>query len=72
MTASMLLEDRSVIDVSGPEAGKFVHNLVTNDVMSLSPGQAKFAALLSPQGKIPAIFSSSVQQRIAILIARNS
>lgn len=56
MTASILLEDRSVIDVSGPEAGKFLHNLVTNDVMSLSPGQARFAALLSPQGKIQADF----------------
>ena len=56
MTAPIFLEDRSVIDVSGPEAGKFLHNLVTNDVLNLSPGQACFAALLSPQGKIQADF----------------
>lgn len=56
MTLSIFLEDRSVIDVSGPESGKFLHNLVTNNVISLSPGQACFAALLSPQGKIQADF----------------
>jgi folate-binding protein YgfZ len=56
MTTSILLEDRGVIEVSGTEAGKFLHNLVTNNVTNLSPGQACFAALLSPQGKIQADF----------------
>ena len=46
------LEDRGVIRVSGPEAGAFLQGLVTNDVAALPIGGARFAALLSPQGKI--------------------
>jgi len=52
MTVATLLDDRGVIEVSGEDAGKFLHNLVTNDVLSLEPGHARYAALLSPQGKI--------------------
>lgn len=73
MTTSILLEDRGVIEVSGTEAGKFLHNLVTNNVTNLSPGQACFAALLSPQGKFKQIFSSSCKQLKAIFwIAQNT
>lgn len=52
MTTAILLEDRGVIDVSGEDAARFLHNLVTNDILSLTAGQARFAALLTPQGKI--------------------
>lgn len=52
MSTAIVLADRGVIQVSGEEAGKFLHNLVTNDVASLRAGEARFAALLSPQGKI--------------------
>lgn len=52
MTAATLLDDRGVIEVSGEDAGKFLHGLVTNDILSLKPGDARYAALLSPQGKI--------------------
>jgi folate-binding protein YgfZ len=52
MTTAILLRDRGVIEVSGEDAAKFLHNLVTNDVASLKPGEARFAALLAPQGKI--------------------
>ena len=46
------LGDRGVLKVSGPEAGAFLQGLLTNDVMALQQGEARYAALLSPQGKI--------------------
>jgi folate-binding protein YgfZ len=52
MRNGVVLKDRGVVEVAGPDAGKFLHNLVTNDVASLAPGEARFAGLLSPQGKI--------------------
>lgn len=52
MTTAILLKDRGVIEVSGEDAAKFLHNLVTNDIASLKMGEARFAALLAPQGKI--------------------
>jgi hypothetical protein len=44
--------DRGVLRVSGHDRTAFLQGLVTNDVESLSRGQAVFAGLLSPQGKI--------------------
>ncbi|PPD42671.1 MAG: folate-binding protein [Methylocystis sp.] len=52
MTTAILLRDRGVIEVSGEDAAKFLHNLVTNDIASLKAGEARYAALLTPQGKI--------------------
>lgn len=49
---TILLDDRGVIEARGADAGKFLHGLVTNDILGLAPGDARFAALLSPQGKI--------------------
>src|ERR1700750_2903938 len=47
------LDDRAVIDISGPEARPFLQGLVTNDVVGgLAPGSGLYTALLSPQGKI--------------------
>lgn len=46
------LTDRAVIAVSGPEARAFLQGLVTNDVAKVAPGGARYAALLTPQGKI--------------------
>ena len=48
----MRLADRGVLKVGGPEAGAFLQGLVTSDVLALKPGEARYAALLSPQGKI--------------------
>ena len=47
-----MLPHRAVIRVSGQDARHFLHNLVTADVEVLSPGQATYAALLTPQGKM--------------------
>ncbi|TPJ49219.1 folate-binding protein YgfZ [Mesorhizobium sp. B2-7-1] len=46
------LKDRALISVSGPDAEHFLQNILTTDLDTLGPGQAKPGALLSPQGKI--------------------
>jgi folate-binding protein YgfZ len=47
-----LLEDRGIVRVSGEDATSFLQGLLTNDVEGLAPGEARYAALLTPQGKI--------------------
>jgi folate-binding protein YgfZ len=47
-----LLHDRGVVLVEGPEARTFLDGLVTCDIDRVAPGQARFGALLTPQGKI--------------------
>jgi folate-binding protein YgfZ len=47
-----LLTDRGVLRVSGEPARHFLHNLVTANIETLTPGHARYAALLTPQGKI--------------------
>ncbi|MBV9288873.1 MAG: folate-binding protein YgfZ [Hyphomicrobiales bacterium] len=47
-----LLSDRAVLRVSGEDAASFLQGLLTNDVEKLAPGEACYAALLTPQGKI--------------------
>ena len=46
------LPDRGVVKVSGEDARNFLNGLITTDVEQLTPGQARFGALLTPQGKI--------------------
>ncbi len=47
-----LLPDRGVVKVVGDDARRFLNGLVTNDMTNVTPGQPRFAALLTPQGKI--------------------
>jgi folate-binding protein YgfZ len=47
-----LLPDRGVVKVAGHDARKFLDGLVTSDVDKVAPGTPRFAALLTPQGKI--------------------
>jgi tRNA-modifying protein YgfZ len=51
-----LLPDRGVAKVAGDGARSFLHGLVTTDILNLTPGVARFCALLTPQGKIIADF----------------
>ncbi|HSU98729.1 MAG TPA: folate-binding protein [Roseiarcus sp.] len=51
-TKAAMLEDRGVLSVSGADATSFLQGLLTNDVERLEPGEARYAALLTPQGKI--------------------
>ncbi|MEI9406133.1 folate-binding protein YgfZ [Mesorhizobium argentiipisi] len=46
------LKDRALVSVSGPDAEHFLQNILTTDLDTLKPGEAKPGALLSPQGKI--------------------
>ena len=46
------LDDRGVLRVAGEEAAGFLQGLLTNDVEGLAVGAARYAALLTPQGKI--------------------
>jgi folate-binding protein YgfZ len=44
--------ERAVLGLEGAEAENFLHNLVTADVLGLAEGEARYTALLTPQGKI--------------------
>ena len=46
-----ILPDRGVLEVTGEDRVAFLQGLVSNDVALAAPGQAVFAALLTPQGK---------------------
>lgn len=50
----VLLPDRSVLAILGDDSESFLQNLLTQSVDGLAPGNARFAALLTPQGKIMA------------------
>jgi folate-binding protein YgfZ len=47
-----LLPDRGVVKVVGDDARHFLNGLVTSDMAKVAPGSPRFAALLTPQGKI--------------------
>src|SRR5215468_3148312 len=50
------LPDRGVVKVAGLDSRKFLNGLVTADLAKTAPGRPRFAALLTPQGKIIADF----------------
>lgn len=50
------LPDRGVVKLSGDGARGFLNNLVTSEIEQVRPGIGRFAALLTPQGKITADF----------------
>src|SRR5689334_8261534 len=47
-----LLPDRGAVKVAGDDARRFLAGLVTNDMAKVTPDSPRFAALLTPQGKI--------------------
>ena len=47
----VLLEDRGILAVSGPDRRPFLQGLVSNDVDKVSPSAARYAAFLTAQGK---------------------
>jgi folate-binding protein YgfZ len=46
------LPSRALIAVSGPDWRDFLQGLITQDVETLTPGEARFGALLTPQGRL--------------------
>jgi len=51
MKPAVILKDRGVLAVGGPECRPFLQSLVSNDIDTLAPHHAIYAALLTPQGK---------------------
>jgi folate-binding protein YgfZ len=47
-----LLPDRGVVKVDGEDARRFLNGLLTADIETATPAAPRFAALLTPQGKI--------------------
>ena len=47
-----LLPERGVVKVAGDDARHFLNGLASNDIGKVAPDRARFAALLTPQGKI--------------------
>ncbi|WP_337187731.1 folate-binding protein [Phenylobacterium sp.] len=46
------LDSRALIAVGGDDWRGFLNNLITQDVTGLAPGEARFGALLTPQGRL--------------------
>ena len=47
----IVLEDRGVLAIGGPDRASFLQGLVSNDAAKISPQRAIYAALLTAQGK---------------------
>ena len=52
MNKFVVLPDRAVLTVKGPDALEFLQGLITNDMAKIADQGALLAALLTPQGKI--------------------
>lgn len=52
MSVVARLNSRALVRVTGPDAIPFLHNLLTQDVETLKPGELRFGALLTPQGRL--------------------
>lgn len=46
------LDSRALVRITGPDARPFLNNLLTQDVETLADGGLRFAALLSPPGRL--------------------
>src|SRR6478735_5286063 len=47
-----ILKSRALIALGGADWRDFLQGLITQDVESLAPGEVRFAALLTPQGRL--------------------
>ena len=47
----VVLDQRGIVRLTGPDARGLLQGLISNDVDSLTPSRAVYAALLTPQGK---------------------
>jgi folate-binding protein YgfZ len=46
------LDDRALVRVSGPDWRSFLQGLITQDVETIAPGEVRYGAMLTPQGKL--------------------
>jgi tRNA-modifying protein YgfZ len=61
------LADRGVVSLTGPDTRRLLQGIVTNDIDGMGVGEARYAALLSPQGKVLSEFFV-VQQDSGVLL----
>lgn len=52
MSELIKLENRSVIEIKGPDAQDFLQGILTNDILGAKDNHALYAGLLTPQGKL--------------------
>ena len=48
---ALLMENRGLLAISGPDTRAFLQGLISNDIERVGPVRAVYAALLTPQGK---------------------
>ena len=61
------LPDRRVLAVTGPQRIKFLHNILSNDLLSRRPGQGTLAALMDVKGHLVALMRALVTEDAALL-----
>jgi folate-binding Fe-S cluster repair protein YgfZ len=67
---AVVLRDRNVVAISGPDRVKFLQGLMTNDIRRLAPDRALYAGFLTGQGKLLCdVFVMQDGDRILIDIA---
>jgi folate-binding protein YgfZ len=54
VTPTLVRLHRGYVAVSGPDAADFLERMVSNEVVSLEPGEARLALLLTPKSRIVA------------------
>jgi len=52
MNTPVFLAHRSIVSVTGTDAETFLNNIVTVSTSDMAPGEFRYGALLTPQGKI--------------------
>jgi folate-binding protein YgfZ len=51
-TSTLFRLNRGYVGVTGPEAAEFLERMLSNEVATLEPGEARRALLLTPKGRI--------------------
>ena len=52
MSKTILLKNRVAIEITGADAAQFLQGVITQDVTAQPEGEARYGALLTPQGKV--------------------
>jgi folate-binding protein YgfZ len=65
--ASVELEERGVLEASGPMRQKFLQGMLSNDVAGLGPGQGCRAALLDVKGHVLSLMRVLVTRDVVLL-----
>ena len=47
----IILEDRGLIAIEGPDAKDFLQNIISNDVNKVSESSSIFSGIFTPKGK---------------------